>query len=161
MCTGSGGLAIIAALAFPQAVVDAVDLSKDALAVAERNVGDYGLAERVQLINSDLFSGVEDDRRYDVIISNPPYVDAAAMRALPDEYRREPVLALAAGEDGLDIVRIILREAKERLNPGGLLIVEIGHNRAVVEENFPTLPFTWLDTQAGDDYVFMLRREDL
>lgn len=161
LCTGSGCLAIIAALAFPEAVVDAVDISTDALAVAERNVSDYGLHGRVQLIHSDLFTELEEDRRYDLIISNPPYVDAAAMRALPEEYRREPVLALAAGEDGLDIVRILLREAKERLNPGGLLVVEIGHNRDVVESTFPALPFTWLDTHAGEGYVFLLRREDL
>lgn len=161
LCTGSGCLAIIAALAFPEAIVDAVDISTDALAVAERNVSDYGLHGRVQLIHSDLFTELEEDRRYDLIISNPPYVDAAAMRALPEEYRREPVLALAAGEDGLDIVRILLREAKARLNPGGLLVVEIGHNRDVVESTFPTLPFTWLDTHAGEGYVFLLRREDL
>ncbi|MBK5914934.1 50S ribosomal protein L3 N(5)-glutamine methyltransferase [Rhodocyclus purpureus] len=161
LCTGSGCLAIIAALAFPEAVVDAVDISTDALAVAERNVSDYGLHGRVQLIHSDLFTELEEDRRYDLIISNPPYVDAAAMRALPEEYRREPVLALAAGEDGLDIVRILLREAKARLNPGGLLVVEIGHNREVVESTFPALPFTWLDTHAGEGYVFLLRREDL
>ena len=161
LCTGSGCLAIIAALAFPEAVVDAVDISTDALAVAERNVSDYGLHGRVQLIHSDLFTELEEDRRYDLIISNPPYVDAAAMRALPEEYRREPVLALAAGEDGLDIVRILLREAKARLNPGGLLVVEIGHNRDVVESTFPALPFTWLDTHAGEGYVFLLRREDL
>ena len=161
LCTGSGCLAIIAALAFPEAVVDAVDISTDALAVAERNVSDYGLHGRVQLIQSDLFTELEEDRRYDLIISNPPYVDAAAMRALPEEYRREPVLALAAGEDGLDIVRILLREAKARLNPGGLLVVEIGHNREVVESTFPALPFTWLDTHAGEGYVFLLRREDL
>ncbi|MBK1679190.1 50S ribosomal protein L3 N(5)-glutamine methyltransferase [Rhodocyclus tenuis] len=161
LCTGSGCLAILAALAFPEAAIDAVDLSPDALAVAQRNVADYELGERVQLIHSDLFSAVDKKRRYDLIISNPPYVDAAAMRALPPEYRREPELALAAGEDGLDLVRIMLRQAKARLNPGGILVVEIGHNRAVLEAACPTLPFTWLDTRAGDEYVFLLRREEL
>ena len=161
LCTGSGCLAILAALAFPEAAVDAVDLSPDALAVAQRNVADYELGERVQLIHSNLFAALAPKRRYDLIISNPPYVDAAAMRALPPEYRREPEMALAAGEDGLDLVRIMLREAKARLNPGGILVVEIGHNREVLEAAYPTLPFTWLDTRAGDEYVFLLRREEL
>lgn len=161
LCTGSGCLAILAALAFPEAAVDAVDLSPDALAVAQRNVADYELGERVQLIHSNLFAALAPKRRYDLIISNPPYVDAAAMRALPPEYRREPEMALAAGEDGLDLVRIMLREAKARLNPGGILVVEIGHNRDVLEAAYPTLPFTWLDTRAGDEYVFLLRREEL
>jgi ribosomal protein L3 glutamine methyltransferase len=160
LCTGSGCLAILAALAFPDATVDAVDLSPDALAVAARNVADYELADRVRLVHSDLFAEL-DKRRYDLIISNPPYVDAAAMRALPDEYRREPEMALAAGDDGLDVVRIILRCARARLNPGGILVVEVGHQREVLEAAFPTLPFTWLDTRAGDDYVFLLRREEL
>jgi len=161
LCTGSGCLAILAALAFPEAAVDAVDLSPEALAVAQRNVADYELGERVQLVHSNLFAALDPARRYDLIISNPPYVDAAAMRALPPEYRREPEMALAAGEDGLDLVRIMLREAKARLNPGGILVVEIGHNRDVLEAAYPTLPFTWLDTRAGDEYVFLLRREEL
>jgi len=161
LCTGSGCLAILAALAFPEAAVDAVDLSPEALAVAQRNVADYELGERVQLIHSNLFTALDPKRRYDLIISNPPYVDAAAMRALPPEYRREPEMALAAGEDGLDLVRIMLREAKARLNPVGILVVEIGHNREVLEAAYPTLPFTWLDTRAGDEYVFLLRREEL
>lgn len=160
LCTGSGCLAILAALAFPEATVDAVDLSTDALAVATRNVADYQLEDRVRLLHSDLFAEL-GQRRYDLIISNPPYVDAAAMRALPDEYRREPEMALAAGEDGLDVVRIILREARARLNPGGILVVEIGHQREVVETAFPTLPFTWLDTRGGNDHVFLLQREEL
>lgn len=161
LCTGSGCLAILAALAFPEAAVDAVDLSPDALAVAQRNVADYELGGRVQLVHSNLFAALDPARRYDLIISNPPYVDAAAMRALPPEYRREPEMALAAGEDGLDLVRIMLREAKARLNPGGILVVEIGHNRDVLEAAYTTLPFTWLDTRAGDEYVFLLRREEL
>lgn len=160
LCTGSGCLAILAALAFPEAQVDAVDLSPDALDVARRNVADYGLEERVRLVHSNLFAGVAR-QRYDLIVSNPPYVDAASMAALPEEYRREPRMALAGGDDGLDLVRVMLREAKERLNPGGLMIVEIGHNRDALEAAFPRTPFTWLETNAGDEFVFLLRREEL
>jgi ribosomal protein L3 glutamine methyltransferase len=160
LCTGSGCLAILAALAFPEARVDAVDISPDALAVARRNVDDYQLAMRLRLIESNAFAGV-DGELYDVIISNPPYVNAESMAALPEEYRREPQLALASGEDGLDFVRIILKEAASHLNPKGVLIVEIGNNQSELEQAFPELPFTWLDTAAGDQFVFMLHREDL
>ena len=160
LCTGSGCLAILAALAFPESKVDAVDLSSDALAVAKRNIDDYGLEARLKLIQSDAFAGVQG-KKYDVIISNPPYVNAESMDALPEEYRREPELALASGKDGLDFTRTILKEAVGYLNPNGLLIVEIGHNRDALEMAFPELAFTWLDTNAGDNYVFMLRREDL
>ncbi len=160
LCTGSGCLAILAALAFPEAQVDAVDLSPDALDVARRNVADYGLEERVRLVHSNLFAGVAR-QRYDLILSNPPYVNAASMATLPEEYRREPEMALAGGEDGLDLVRVMLREAKEHLNPGGLLVVEIGHNRDALEAAFPQTPFTWLETSAGDEFVFLLRREEL
>lgn len=160
LCTGSGCLAILAADAFPEAKVDAVDLSPDALAVARRNVDDYELGSRLQLVQSDAFSGLQD-KTYDVIISNPPYVNAESMAALPEEYRREPELALASGEDGLDFVRIILKEAASHLNPEGVLVVEVGHNRDELELAFPETMFTWLDTSAGDQCVFMLRREDL
>lgn len=160
LCTGSGCLAILAALAFPNAVVDAVDLSKDALDVAAKNVADYGLADRVELIESDLFAAL-DGRSYDVILSNPPYVNAESVAALPPEYQAEPALALGSGEDGLDATRQILAHAKQHLNPGGLLVVEIGHNRDALEAAYPALPFTWLDTESGDQFVFMLRREDL
>jgi ribosomal protein L3 glutamine methyltransferase len=160
LCTGSGCLAILSALAFPEAQVDAVDLSPDALAVARRNVDDYHLQTRLRLVESDAFAGVAG-QRYDVIISNPPYVNAESMATLPEEYRREPVLALASGEDGLDFVRIILREAANHLNPQGVLVVEIGNNQSELEQAFPEIAFTWLDTAAGDQYVFMLRREDL
>jgi ribosomal protein L3 glutamine methyltransferase len=160
LCTGSGCLAVLAAHAFPKAQVDAADLSPEALQVARRNVKDYALGKRVRLVRSDLFKRLAA-RRYDLILSNPPYVDAATMRALPREYRREPRLALAGGRDGLELVRRMLAQAAAHLNPGGLLIVEIGHNRAVLEKAYPRLPFTWLETSAGDDYVFMLRREDL
>lgn len=160
LCTGSGCLAILAAHAFPEALVDAVDISPDALAVARRNVADYALESRLELIQSDAFTGLAG-RSYDVIISNPPYVNAESMATLPHEYRQEPELALASGEDGLDFTRIILAQAAAHLNPGGLLVVEIGHNRDALEAAYPDTPFTWLDTEAGDRYVFMLRREEL
>ncbi|WP_374342200.1 50S ribosomal protein L3 N(5)-glutamine methyltransferase [Azonexus sp.] len=160
LCTGSGCLAILTALAFPNAEVDAVDLSQDALSVAERNVADYQLTDRVRLVHSDAFAGLAG-KRYDLIISNPPYVDAESVAALPPEYLHEPEMALGSGDDGLDFTRIILAEAKKHLTDDGLLVVEIGHNRDALEAAYPTLPFTWLDTAAGDEYVFMLRAEDL
>ena len=160
LCTGSGCLAILTALAFPNAEVDAVDVSKDALDVAAKNVADYGLADRIDLIESDLFVAL-GGRTYDVILSNPPYVNAESVAALPPEYQAEPALALGSGEDGLDATRQILATAKAHLNPGGLLVVEIGHNRDVLEAAYPTLPFTWIDTESGDQFVFLLRREDL
>lgn len=160
LCTGSGCLAILTALAFPEASVDGVDLSPEALAIARRNVDDYGLEDRVQLVESDAFTKLAG-RRYDLIISNPPYVNAESVSALPPEYLHEPELALGSGEDGLDFTRIILRKAKGHLNPGGLLVVEIGHNREALEAAFPDIPFTWLETSAGNQYVFMLREEEL
>ena len=160
LCTGSGCLAILAALTFPGARVDAVDLSPGAIEVARHNVGDYGLDDRVGILRSDLFAAL-DGRRYDLIISNPPYVNGDSMRALPPEYQAEPVMALAGGEDGLDLVRTILREAPGHLNPGGVLVVEIGHNRDDLEAAYPDLPFVWLETASGNEYVFMLTAEDL
>ena len=160
LCTGSGCLAIVAALAFPRARVDAADLSGDALAVARRNVDAYGLGARVHLVASDLFDAL-GGRAYDLIVSNPPYVTAATMRRLPQEYRREPEMALASGVDGLAHTRLILARAREHLRPGGLLVVEIGHNRRRLERAFPRLAFTWPQTSAGAGYVFLLRREDL
>ena len=160
LCTGSGCLAILSALAFPHVRIDAVDLSRDALDVAARNIADYGLGDRVECIESDLFAALQG-RSYDVIVSNPPYVNAESVAALPPEYQAEPALALGSGEDGLDATRQILAQAKAHLNPGGLLIVEIGHNRDVLEAAYPTLPFTWLETESGDQFVFMLRRGDL
>ncbi len=160
MCTGSGCLAILAAHAFPNAELDAVDISPAALDVAQRNVADYGLEDRVRLIESDLYSNLQDCR-YDVIISNPPYVDAQAMAALPQEYLHEPRLALGSGVDGLDATREILKHAALHLTENGVLIVEIGHNRAALEAAFPALPFTWLDVSAGDEFVFLLHRNDL
>lgn len=160
LCTGSGCLAILMAQAFPNADVVAVDLSEDALAVARRNVDDYGLNDQIELVHSDLFDAI-GDRRFDLIISNPPYVTADAMAALPPEYLHEPHMALAAGEDGLDIVRRLIAEAATHLHPEGILAVEIGHNRDLVENAFPDLPFSWLSTEGGEDMVFLLKREDL
>jgi ribosomal protein L3 glutamine methyltransferase len=160
LCTGSGCLAILLALACPKARVDAADISPDALAVARRNVADYRLEKRVRLVQSDLFAGLEG-RTYDLIVSNPPYVKAASMRGLPEEYRREPSLALASSTDGLQHTRAILRGAAPHLNPRGMLVVEIGHNRKALEKAFPGLPFRWPKVSAGKGYVFTLRREDL
>ena len=160
LCTGSGCLAIVAALAYPRARVDAVDLSDDALEVARRNVADYELRQRIDLVRSDLFTAL-DGRSYDLIISNPPYVKAAAMRKLPDEYRAEPEMALASGTDGLDHTRVILAEARTHLNPGGLLMVEIGHNRKALEKAYPSMPFRWPKTSGGAGFVFTLAREEL
>lgn len=160
LCTGSGCLAILAAEAFPHALIDAVDLSPDALDVARRNVNDYGLDERIELIESDLFAKL-NGRQYDLIISNPPYVDAPSVAALPQEYRHEPELALASGTDGLDATRVILRKAAEHLTENGILVVEIGHNRNALEAAFPELPFNWLDVSAGGDFVFLLHKNDL
>lgn len=160
LCTGSACLAILMAIHFPNAVVDAIDISPDALEVARRNIGDYALDDRVRAIKSDLFSAVPDEK-YDLIISNPPYVTDEAMRELPAEYRFEPSLALGAGEDGLDIVRRILSEAHKHLNPGGVIAIEVGHNRHLVEAAFPNLPLTWLSTRTMEDAVFLVQREDL
>ncbi len=160
LCTGSGCLAILAADAFPNASVDAVDLSPDALAVAERNVADYGMQDRVHLIKSDLFAKL-GDRQYDVIISNPPYVNAESVEALPPEYLHEPQMALGSGHDGLDATRNIIRHAARHLTGNGILIVEIGHNREALEDTYPQLPFTWLEVSAGDEFVFLLHKSDL
>ena len=160
LCTGSGCLAILAALTFPNAQVDAVDLSTDALDVAKINIADYKLASRVALAHSDLFGALKG-RQYNIILSNPPYVTAVSMSALPDEYRREPDIALASGEDGLDHVRAILRDAPAHLTDGGLLVVEVGFNREGVEAAFPQLALTWLETSAGDGVVFLITREEL
>lgn len=160
LCTGSGCLAILAALAFDAAKVDAVDLSPDALAVAAINIAAYDLDAQIELVYGDLFHGLHG-RAYDLIISNPPYVNGESMAMLPHEYRHEPAMALGSGDDGLDATRRILEQARTHLHPEGLLIVEIGHNREILEATYPQLPFTWLDTSAGDEHVFLLRREEL
>jgi ribosomal protein L3 glutamine methyltransferase len=163
LCTGSGCLAILAAGAFPNADIDAVDLSADALDVARINRHDYGLDARIALHHGDLYAplGNEPDARYDVILTNPPYVNAASMAALPPEYRHEPDMALAGGEDGMDIVRRIIRDARRWLHDDGVLVVEIGNERAHVEAAFGGLDLIWLPTSAGDDSVFLIHAADL
>lgn len=160
LCTGSGCLAILMAHVFPQAQIDAIDLSSAALCVAQRNIADYALQDRVEAVESDLFAAVAG-KRYDLILSNPPYVTAAAMDALPAEYRHEPALALAAGHDGLDVVRRILAEAANHLNPGGFIVIEIGHNRDLVEAAFPDLSAVWLDTTSSSEKVFLVNYDSL
>ena len=160
LCTGSGCLAILLAHAFENATIDATDISDEALEVANKNVEDYDLNPRVHLLQSDLFGALEG-RLYDLIISNPPYVNAESMASLPEEYRHEPRSALASGNDGLEATKEILKRAADYLTNEGMLIVEIGHNRAALEESFPQTPFTWLETSAGDGFVFMLTRDHL
>jgi ribosomal protein L3 glutamine methyltransferase len=160
LCTGSGCLAIMLADAFPNAHVDAVDLSTDALEVAKRNVEDYQLEKRIHLIQSDLYDKVPA-KKYDLIVSNPPYVNSTAMSSLPAEYRHEPHMALAGGKDGMDLVRRIVKEAKHRLTAKGLLIVEIGNEFAHAETAFHDLGLTWLSTSAGDASVFLLTADQL
>ena len=155
LCTGSGCLAILAARAFPQAQIDAVDLSKDALDVAARNVADYGLEDRVTLHRGDLFRPL-GDRRYDLIISNPPYVDAQGMADLPRECRAEPKLAFDGGADGIDIVRRIMELAKSHLTPQGGLLCEIGRCRPALEAAYPQTDFLWLETEDSEGEVFWI-----
>ena len=160
LCTGSGCLAIMMADAFPNAVVDAVDISADALDVAETNVRGYSLEGRVNLIQSDLYQNVPF-KKYDMIITNPPYVNSESMSKLPQEYLREPQIALDGGADGMDLVRTIVAGAAERLTPNGILMVEIGNERDYAEAAFGHLGLTWLTTSAGDDMVFLLTAEQL
>ncbi len=160
LCTGSGCLAILAAKAFPNADVDAVDISKDALEVAKINVDNSWVKERITLYNGDLFKPLKG-KSYDLIITNPPYVDADDMKDLPKEYEHEPRLALAGGKDGLDIVRRILREAPNYLKEDGRLICEIGYGRELLEEEFPGISFLWLDTENSEGEVFWLTRDQL
>ncbi|MCZ8395501.1 50S ribosomal protein L3 N(5)-glutamine methyltransferase [Achromobacter ruhlandii] len=160
MCTGSGCLAILSALAFPYAKVDAVDVSPDALEVARRNVDDYGLGDRLALHQSDLFDSLPE-RQYDVIVCNPPYVNSGSMDVLPQEYRHEPHLALAGGADGMDLVRRILQAAPRYLSENGVLVLEIGHERDFFEAAFPELSPVWLDTEAASDQLLLLTREQL
>lgn len=160
LCTGSGCLAILAALAFPRATVDAVDISAGALALARRNVAAHRLGDRIAIHRGDLFRPVQG-RRYDLIISNPPYVDAGGMAKLPPEFRHEPRLALAAGGDGLDLVRRILAEAPRHLTRTGGLVCEIGRGAAPLEAAYPDLPFLWLDTELSEREVFWIARNDL
>ncbi len=160
LCTGSGALAILAARVFPYAEIDAVELSPGAADVARRNIAESGAAERLHLLEGDLFAPVQG-RRYDLIITNPPYVDAQAMAELPPEYAHEPAMALGSGVDGLDIVRRILKEAPDHLTPNGALLCEIGRGRDLLEAEFPDLPLLWLDTEESAGEVFFLRAADL
>jgi ribosomal protein L3 glutamine methyltransferase len=160
LCTGSGCLAILAAHAFPNADIDAVDLSAPALEVAARNVADYKLDDRIALFEGDLYAPLAQ-RRYDVIISNPPYVNAASMQELPAEYKHEPEMALAGGADVMDVVRRIIADARNWLTENGVLVIEIGNERQHVEAAFGGLDLVWLSTSAGDDNVFLIQAADL
>lgn len=160
LCTGSGCLSIMMADAFPDAHIDAVDISNDALDVARRNVEDYDLQNRITLIQSDLYDNVPK-RKYDLIVTNPPYVNAMSMATLPQEYRHEPQIALAGGTDGMDLVHRIVAGAKQRLTEHGVLIVEIGNEQEHALAAFPDLTFTWLTTSAGDGMVFLLTADQL
>ena len=159
VCTGSGCLAIIAAHQFPEAFVDVTDISSQALEVAQRNVAEHGLTDRLTLHHGSLFDPLPVSARYDLIICNPPYVNSQSMRALPPEYQHEPSLALAGGEDGMDLVRIILEQAPAHLNDQGILVLEIGHERAHFEAAFPELEPVWLDTAQASDQILLLTRE--
>jgi ribosomal protein L3 glutamine methyltransferase len=160
ICTGSGCLGVLLADAFPNASVDVVDISPDAIAVCNINIGNYHLQDRITAIQSDMFAGLKG-KTYDVIISNPPYVDAPSMSALPQEYRNEPQIALGSGEAGLDHTHTLIKEAPKHLNDGGLLVVEIGHNRDALLDSYPDLPFTWLEVESGNEFVFLLTKEQL
>lgn len=161
LCTGSGCLPIVAAHVWPQARIDAVDISPDALEVARRNVADYKMADRISLYQGDLYAPLPTGAKYDVILTNPPYVNETSMQALPAEYLAEPRIALAGGDDGMDVVRRIIAGAKARLNPGGVLVVEIGNEHANVEAAFPELELIWLPVSAGEEQVFLVTYEGL
>jgi ribosomal protein L3 glutamine methyltransferase len=159
LCTGNASLAVIAAMAYPEISVDACDISADALAVARINVERHQLAQRITVVQSDLFTALPG--RYDLIVCNPPYVNAASMAALPAEYRAEPALALAGGEDGMDLVRRILADAPAHMNDEAVLVLEIGNERRHFEHAFRRLEVAWLETSAGDDQVLLVTREAL
>ena len=159
LCTGNGSLAVIAAMAYPNVVVDAADISEDALAVARINVDKHALGKRITLLQSDLLASVRGP--YDLVLCNPPYVNTHSMKELPAEYQAEPALALAGGEDGMDLIRTILREAPACMSPNGVLVLEIGNERAHFEHAFRKLEVAWLETSAGDDQVLLVSREAL
>ena len=160
ICTGSGCLGVLLADAYPDAEIDVIDISADAIDVCNINISNYGLQARVHAIKSDMFSALKG-KQYDLIISNPPYVDAPSMAELPAEYRNEPQLALGSGAAGLDHTHTILREAANYLSDDGILVVEIGHNRDALIEAYPELPFTWLEVSSGDEFVFLLTKSQL
>ncbi|MDO9365316.1 MAG: 50S ribosomal protein L3 N(5)-glutamine methyltransferase [Methylotenera sp.] len=165
ICTGSGCLGVLLAGVFPNAAIDVIDISQDAIDVANINIANYGLEAQITAIKSDMFSALRDEKngckKYDVIISNPPYVDAPAMAALPAEYRNEPQLALGSGVAGLDHTHTILHEAANYLTDDGILIVEIGHNREALEAAYPNIVFNWLEVSSGNEFVFLLTRNQL
>jgi ribosomal protein L3 glutamine methyltransferase len=160
ICTGSGCLGILLANAFPDAQIDVVDISPDAIAVANININNYALQDKITAIQSDMFTALKG-KKYDLIISNPPYVDAPSMAKLPTEYRYEPQIALGSGKAGLDHTHTILREAAKHLNDDGILVVEIGHNRDALIAAYPKLPFTWLQVESGNQFVFLLTKQEL
>ncbi len=160
ICTGSGCLGILLASVFPNAEVDVIDISQDAIDVANINIANYSLQEQVTAIKSDMFTALKG-KKYDLIISNPPYVDAPSMAALPQEYQNEPQLALGSGDAGLDHTHTILREAANYLNDDGILIVEIGHNREALEASYPNIIFNWLEVSSGNEFVFLLTKSQL
>lgn len=160
ICTGSGCLGVLLADAYPEAEIDVIDISPDAIDVCNINIANYGLQGRVHAVKSDMFSALKG-KKYDLIISNPPYVDAPSMAELPAEYRNEPQLALGSGTAGLDHTHTILREAANYLTEDGVLVVEIGHNRDALLEAYPDLPFTWLEVSSGDEFVFLLTKSQL
>jgi len=160
ICTGSGCLGVLLAGVFPNAAIDVIDISQDAIDVANINIANYGLEAQITAIKSDMFSALKG-KKYDVIISNPPYVDAPAMAALPAEYRNEPQLALGSGVAGLDHTHTILREAANYMTDDGILIVEIGHNREALEAAYPNIVFNWLEVSSGNEFVFLLTRNQL
>jgi ribosomal protein L3 glutamine methyltransferase len=165
ICTGSGCLGILLANAFPDTTIDVVDISPDAIAVCNINIANYELESRVSAIQSDMFKALKGPdgkpKLYDLIISNPPYVDAPSMAKLPTEYRNEPQIALGSGANGLDHTHTILREAAKHLNDDGILVVEIGHNRDALIAGYPQLPFTWLQVESGNQFVFLLTKQEL
>jgi ribosomal protein L3 glutamine methyltransferase len=160
LCTGNGSLAVLAALAWPEVRVVGTDLSADALAVAATNVARHGLQGRVTLVQGDGLAAVPQ-QRFDLILCNPPYVNQASMNALPAEYSAEPALALAGGVDGMDFIRRLLAQASGHLSEHGVLVLEIGHERAHFEAAFPRWPVVWLPTSAGDDQVLLIERKDI
>jgi ribosomal protein L3 glutamine methyltransferase len=165
ICTGSGCLGVLLADAYPDAEIDVIDISPDAIDVCNINITNYGMQDRITAIQSDMFSALQDangkPKQYDLIISNPPYVDAPSMAELPAEYRNEPQLALGSGAAGLDHTHTILREAANYLTDNGVLVVEIGHNRDALLDAYPDLPFTWLEVSSGDEFVFLLSKQQL